>query len=316
MSLTRRTHPAPPAAKPVQVILASVSALPFASAGRGAGLVIVELGAAAFFAAGVADRAVGDTAPWFLLVAVLIGFAVRAVDLESCALLIPGGFYSAAQDALGRPAARLAASALLIDRVLFAALAAASAGHYAAVVVRPFLTAAALERQVTVEDLATTIAAALIGVVWWRQRQGRALSNRFVNRTVGGAVAVLSRGRRLGRWHRHLARRKPRACGRAAVLPDAGMDARCACVVGDWLLPLRGGQRRRAASGGARVSSAEDSRPAARRAPRQRVLGRHHGRDGLPLSRAGAARKAWPSGTARPEWRSRSTCPRRRGRGH
>ena len=185
------SHPPAVPSKPSQVFLMSVSALPFASVGRGAGLLIVELGAAAFFAAGIADRAVGDGAPWFLLLAVLIGFAVRAVDLESCALLIPGGFYSAVKDALGKPAARIAASAQFIDRLLLAALAATSAGHYAAMLGRPFLSAAALERAVTVEDLATTIAAALIGVVWWRQRQGRALSNRFVDRTLGGAVAAL-----------------------------------------------------------------------------------------------------------------------------
>ena len=184
-------RPASPS-KPVQIILGSVSALPLPSLGRGVALVLIELGAAALFAAGIADRAIGDAAPWFLLVAVVIGFAVRAVDLESCALLIPGGFYGAARDALGRPAARMAASALLVDRVLFAALAAASAGHYAAVLVPPFLNAAALERRVTVEDLATTIAAALIGVVWWRQRQGRALSSDFVGRTVSAVVAALS----------------------------------------------------------------------------------------------------------------------------
>src|SRR5690349_15110273 len=91
---------------------------------RGTAFALVELGGAAFFAAGIAARAIGPLAPYFLLAAVLLGAALRAVNLEGCALFIPGGLYGTVSYAFGRRAAKVAASALLIGYVLAGALAA------------------------------------------------------------------------------------------------------------------------------------------------------------------------------------------------
>src|SRR4030095_10318505 len=88
------------------------------------GVAILLLGTAAtgLFAGGVADQTWGAAGPWFLLVAVLLGWAVRAVDLEGAALFIPGGLYGAAKRAFGPRIARAAASVVLADCVLFSAL--------------------------------------------------------------------------------------------------------------------------------------------------------------------------------------------------
>jgi magnesium transporter len=152
-------------------------------------LALVELGAVGVFAAGVADQLFGPAAPWYLLAAVLLGFAVRAVDLETCALFLPGGGYGAASQAFGPRASTIAASTLLLDYLLFGALGASAAGH-------------ALTRS---NDLSTVVAACIIGGVWWWLRQGRMLSPLLVGRTavlvavalgltmVAGVVAVFSR---------------------------------------------------------------------------------------------------------------------------
>src|SRR5262245_16995150 len=95
------------------------------------GLAILLLGTTAMglFAAGIVDQTWGAAGPWFLTVAVLIGWAVRAVDLENAALFIPGGLYGAAKRAFGPPTARAAAAVILADSLLFSALSASAAGH-------------------------------------------------------------------------------------------------------------------------------------------------------------------------------------------
>ena len=69
--------------------------------GRGTALAFVELGAVGLFAAGVADRVAGPLAPWFLLIAVVVGWGVRAVDLEGCALFVSGGIHAQELEAGG-----------------------------------------------------------------------------------------------------------------------------------------------------------------------------------------------------------------------
>src|SRR4051794_9764100 len=96
-------------ATPVRIVLATSGLLSFVSSQRALVLVLLELGGAAFFASGVAERAVGPSAPWLILVVVLIGILLRAVDLENCALFIPGGVYGTVKEALGKTAAKIAA---------------------------------------------------------------------------------------------------------------------------------------------------------------------------------------------------------------
>jgi magnesium transporter len=136
---------------------------------------LAEVGAVGLFAAGVADRLIGDAAPWYLLAAVLLGFAVRAVDLETCALFLPGGAYGAAGQAFGRRASIAAASTLLVDYLVFGALGASAAGHM-------------LTRS---NDLATVVAVCVIGGAWWWLRQGRRLPPLLLGRTSLLVVASL-----------------------------------------------------------------------------------------------------------------------------
>jgi magnesium transporter len=145
--------------------------------GRGTALAFVELGAVGLFAAGVVERVAGSLAPWYLLVAVLVGFAVRAVDLEGCALFLSGGSYGAARQAFGPRASVLAAALLLAGYTIFGALAASAAGRA--------LFAG--------DDLSPVVGVAVIGAAWWWLRQGRTFSSTFLERSalsVAAAIAV------------------------------------------------------------------------------------------------------------------------------
>jgi magnesium transporter len=144
--------------------------------GRGTALAFVELGAVGLFAAGVAERVAGSLAPWFLLIAVVVGWSVRAVDLEGCALFVSGGLYGAARQAFGPRASVLAAAMLLVGSTIFGALAASAAGRA--------LFAG--------DDLSAVIGVAVVGATWWWLRQGRTFSSTFLERAALAIAAVIA----------------------------------------------------------------------------------------------------------------------------
>ena len=104
---------------------------------RATALAVAELGAAVFFIPGVVQVAAGDLAPWLILAAAAFSVLVRAVDLESWALFIPGGSIGRIEQALGTRAARAGAAARFTERLLLAALACVVAGHYGSGVAVP-----------------------------------------------------------------------------------------------------------------------------------------------------------------------------------
>ena len=73
---------------------------------KAAALAIAQLGVAAFFIAGVTGTALGESAAWFVLAATVLAAFVRAIDIESWALLIPGGFVSRVTQRLRRACRR------------------------------------------------------------------------------------------------------------------------------------------------------------------------------------------------------------------
>src|SRR5439155_19528754 len=147
---------------------------------------------AAFFAAGVAERMIGPAAPWFVLAAILLGAALRAIDLESCALFIPGGAYGTVKYAFGKGPARLAASAALVEGILFAALAASVAGYATATAIGFLPRIPESPQQITLNDVSTTVAVCPVGAVWWWLRQGRFVASTLVTRTAGAVAAGLT----------------------------------------------------------------------------------------------------------------------------
>src|SRR5215813_7633941 len=117
----------PTAAK---VVVATTVALSFISFWRAAAIVLSDLASSAFYAGGIAEHAIGKSAPWFILAVMLFSFAVRSVYLESCSMFVRGGVYIVVRDAMGHFIARLSVSALIFDYILTGPISVVSAGQY------------------------------------------------------------------------------------------------------------------------------------------------------------------------------------------
>ena len=139
----------------MRVVLSSTALLSFMSVRKAAALAIAQLGIAAFFVAGTTRSALGESAAWFVLAAALVGAFVRAVDIESWALLIPGRLRGPRPTGLRRRGRQSAAAAELVERLLLAALACVLVGQYAATVTLTAIAGWRLTGYVRPEDFAT-----------------------------------------------------------------------------------------------------------------------------------------------------------------
>jgi len=176
----------------IRVVLASRTIVSYVSVWRATARALVELGCSAFFVAGVAWMAIGSSAPWFVLAAVALSVGVRAVDIESRALFVPGGLYGSVRDTLGRLPAKFASAASIAERLMLGPVAAVVAGHYFAAVARAlFGVIPGGQAGFTGDDGTAVVAVVLLGIVWWVQRQGRAVSDRALSQAVGVSVGIL-----------------------------------------------------------------------------------------------------------------------------
>jgi amino acid transporter len=122
----------PPQSSRVRLVIATTVMLTFISYWRAAAIVLNDLASSAFYAGGIAEKAVGKTAPWFILGVMLFSFAVRAVYVESCSMFTRGGVYRVVKEALGGTFAKLSVSALMFDYILTGPISGVSAGQYIA----------------------------------------------------------------------------------------------------------------------------------------------------------------------------------------
>src|SRR5271154_5424259 len=114
----------------VRIVVATSVMLTFISYWRGAPPMLDELASSAFYACGIAEQAVGKSAPWFIVGVMLFSFAVRAVYVESCSMFVRGGVYKVVKEALGGTLAKFSVSALMFDYILTGPISGVSAGQY------------------------------------------------------------------------------------------------------------------------------------------------------------------------------------------
>jgi amino acid transporter len=115
---------------PAKIIVATTVALSFISFWRAAAIVLSDLASSAFYAGGIAEHAIGKSAPWFILGVMFFSFAVRSVYMESSSMFVRGGVYVVVRDSMGPFVARLSVSSLIFDYILTGPISVVTAGQY------------------------------------------------------------------------------------------------------------------------------------------------------------------------------------------
>jgi len=118
-----------PSAVP-RVVIATTALLSFISFWRAAAVVLADLGSSAFYAGGIAEEAIGKSAPWLILAVMLFSLCVRMVYIESSSMFVRGGVYRVVKEAMGSTLAKVSVSALIFDFILTAPISGVSAGQY------------------------------------------------------------------------------------------------------------------------------------------------------------------------------------------
>src|SRR5258708_4811199 len=113
-----------------KVVVATTVALSFISFWRAAAIVLSDLASSAFYAGGIAEKAIGASAPWFILGVMFFSFAVRSVYIESSSMFVRGGVYVVVRDAMGSFVARFSVSSLIFDYILTGPISVVCAGQY------------------------------------------------------------------------------------------------------------------------------------------------------------------------------------------
>src|ERR1700748_3552822 len=124
------TPEAAPKSTTAKIDVATTVALSFISFWRAAAIVLSDLASSAYYAGGIAEHAIGRSAPWFIIAVMLFSFSVRSIYMESSSMFVRGGVYVVVRDAMGPFVARLSVSALLFDYVLTGPISSVSAGQY------------------------------------------------------------------------------------------------------------------------------------------------------------------------------------------
>ena len=158
-----------------KVVVATTVMLSFISFWRAAAIVLNDLGSSAYYAGGIAERAIGPAAPWFILGVMLFSYAVRAVYIESCAMFTRGGVYRVVKEAMGGTLAKLSVSALMFDYILTGPISGVAAGQYIVGLFAQTLTYLGhpwSPSTETVNHWAAALALLVTAYFWWRNTQG------------------------------------------------------------------------------------------------------------------------------------------------
>ncbi|MEX2261599.1 MAG: APC family permease [Bryobacteraceae bacterium] len=155
-----------------KVVVATTVALSFISFWRAAAIVLSDMASSAYYAGGIAEHAIGASAPWFILGVMLFSYAVRSVYLESCSMFVRGGVYVVVRDAMGPFMARLSVSALLFDYILTGPISSVSAGQYLGRLLNTFAELMNSDFRVSPDYFSVFFGVVVTAYFWWNNTKG------------------------------------------------------------------------------------------------------------------------------------------------
>jgi amino acid transporter len=155
-----------------KVVVATTVALSFISFWRGAAIVLSDLASTMFYVGGIAERAIGETAPWFVIAVMLFSYAVRSVYMESCSMFVRGGVYVVVRDSIGPNIAKISVSALVVDYILTGPISSVSAGQYLGHLFNEISELLHQEFRVNPNYFAAFFGVAVTVYFWWMNTKG------------------------------------------------------------------------------------------------------------------------------------------------
>ena len=153
-------------------MVATTAMLTFISFWRAAAIVLNDLASSAFYAGGIAEQAIGPSAPWFILAVMLFAYAVAQMYVESCSMFVRGGVYRVVKEAMGGTLAKISVSALMFDYILTGPISGVSAGQYLVGFINELLQHAHLNMALPINSTSALFAAAVTLYFWWENIKG------------------------------------------------------------------------------------------------------------------------------------------------
>jgi amino acid transporter len=155
-----------------QVVLATTAMLTFISFWRAAAIVLNDLASSAFYAGGIAEKAIGPSAPWYIFAVMLFAYAVAQMYVESCSMFVRGGVYRVVKEAMGGTLAKFSVSALMFDYILTGPISGVSAGLYLAGFINELLSYAKSDLRLPPNSTAAVFAIAVTLYFWRKNVKG------------------------------------------------------------------------------------------------------------------------------------------------
>lgn len=155
-----------------RVLLATTAMLTFISFWQASAVVLNDLASSAFYAGGIAEQAIGASAPWFILAVMLFAYAVLQMYVESCSMFVRGGVYRVVKEAMGGTLAKFSVSALMFDYILTGPISGVSAGQYLAGFLNELFSYAHLPIVLSTNATAAIFAILVTIYFWWENIKG------------------------------------------------------------------------------------------------------------------------------------------------
>ncbi|MHB8653471.1 MAG: APC family permease [Terriglobia bacterium] len=155
-----------------RVLVATTAMLTFISFWQASAIVLNDLASSAFYAGGIAEDAIGPSAPWFILAVMLFAYAVSQMYVESCSMFVRGGVYRVVKEAMGGTLAKFSVSALMFDYILTGPISGVSAGQYLAGFINEILHYVHIDYAVQTNSTAAIFAVVVTVYFWWQNIKG------------------------------------------------------------------------------------------------------------------------------------------------
>lgn len=154
------------------VLVATTAMLSFISLWRAAAIVLNDLGSSAFYAGAIAEQAIGQSAPWFILAVMLFAACVLLLYIESCSMFVRGGVYRVVKEAMGGKLAKMSVSALMFDYILTGPISGVSAGQYLVGFLNNAFASAHVHVVLSANETAAAFAILVTIYFWWQNVKG------------------------------------------------------------------------------------------------------------------------------------------------